>query len=81
VVGKQGESEPVTELQYAFRQVGRRPGFSLLVVVMLAVGVTSYAPFVLVAAVAVLSTAVFGAGYLPARRASRVAPMEALRYD
>jgi ABC-type antimicrobial peptide transport system permease subunit len=44
-------------------------------------GVTGYDPLVLVAAVAVLSTAVLGAGYLPARRASKVAPMEALRYD
>ncbi len=44
-------------------------------------GVSGYDPLVLTVAVAVLSTVVLCAGYLPARRASRVAPMEALRYD
>jgi len=44
-------------------------------------GVSGYDPLVLIAAVAVLSTVVLAAGYLPARRASTVAPMEALRYD
>jgi predicted permease len=44
-------------------------------------GVSGYDPLVLTVAVAVLSTVVLGAGYLPARRAARLAPMEALRYD
>ncbi len=44
-------------------------------------GISGYDPLVLTAAVAVLSTVVLGAGYLPARRASKVAPMEALRHD
>ena len=43
-------------------------------------GVSGYDPLVLVVAVAVLSTVVLGAGYLPARRASKVAPIEALRH-
>jgi predicted permease len=38
-------------------------------------------PAVILAAVAVLSVVAFGAGYLPARRASRVHPMTALRYE
>jgi predicted permease len=44
-------------------------------------GVSGYDPWVLIAAVAVLSAVVLAASYLPARRASTVAPMEALRYD
>jgi len=44
-------------------------------------GLSGHDPWVLAAAVAVLSVAVFVAGYLPARRASNVAPMEALRYE
>ena len=38
-------------------------------------------PLVIVAAVAILGVVAFGAGYLPARRASRVSPMVALRYE
>jgi predicted permease len=44
-------------------------------------GLSGYEPMVLAGAVVVLSTVVFTAGYLPALRASRLAPMEALRYD
>jgi predicted permease len=38
-------------------------------------------PAVILAAVAVLGAVAFGAGYIPARRASRVNPMIALRYE
>jgi predicted permease len=42
---------------------------------------SGYEPLVLVAAAAVLLAVVFAAAYVPARRASRIAPMEALRYE
>lgn len=44
-------------------------------------GLSGYDPVVLVGAVTVLGAVVFGAGYLPARHASRIPPMEALRYE
>ncbi|HET7132476.1 MAG TPA: ABC transporter permease, partial [Gammaproteobacteria bacterium] len=44
-------------------------------------GLTEHAPLVLGLAVGTLAAVVLAAGYLPARRASSVAPMEALRYE
>jgi ABC-type antimicrobial peptide transport system permease subunit len=44
-------------------------------------GLSGHDPWVLAAAVAVLAATMLVAGYLPARRASNVAPLEALRYE
>jgi predicted permease len=44
-------------------------------------GLSGHDPWVLAAAATVLSAVVLVSGYLPARRASNIAPMEALRYE
>jgi len=44
-------------------------------------GVSGYDPLAYVAAVGLVGVVAFAASYIPARRASNVAPMEALRYE
>jgi len=44
-------------------------------------GLEGHDPVVFVSAVLLLAAVAFGAGWLPARRASRTQPMMALRYD
>ena len=44
-------------------------------------GLAGHDPVVFVSAVSLLAAVAFGAGWLPARRASRTPPMMALRYD
>jgi len=44
-------------------------------------GITPHDPAMLAAAAAILTLVAFGAAYLPARRASRLHPMQALRQE
>jgi ABC-type antimicrobial peptide transport system permease subunit len=44
-------------------------------------GLSGTEPFVLTTAALVLGCVIAAAGYFPARRAARVAPMRALRYE
>jgi hypothetical protein len=55
-------------------------GFSRVAEVLL-FGLSGHDPVVLIAAATVLSAVAFAAGYLPARRASGISPMSALRHE
>jgi ABC-type antimicrobial peptide transport system permease subunit len=55
-------------------------GFSRVAEVLL-FGLSARDPAVLTTAAAVLSIVAFAAGYLPARRASGISPMSALRWE
>jgi predicted permease len=55
-------------------------GFSRVAEVLL-FGLSGHDPLVLIAAAAVLSAVAFAAGYLPARRASVISPLSALRHE
>jgi ABC-type antimicrobial peptide transport system permease subunit len=55
-------------------------GFSRVAEVLL-FGLSGHDPGVFIAAAAVLFIVAFAAGYLPARRASGISPMSALRHE
>jgi ABC-type antimicrobial peptide transport system permease subunit len=72
------------------KQVGRIAAVAIVIGVAVAIGVgrvaeallfgvSGYNPIAFGLAIAVISAVVLGASFLPAQRASRVAPMEALR--
>ena len=83
-------ASPGVLLAMVIKQIGRIAAVAILVGVAVALGVGRVAEALLFGvsgynlaafglAVAVISAVALGAGFLPARRASRVAPMEALR--
>ena len=83
-------ASPGVLLGMVIKQIGRIAAVAILIGAAVAIGVgrvaqallfgvSGYNPVAFGLAIAVISVVALGAGFLPARRASRVAPMEALR--
>ena len=78
------------DLCYGLRLLVRSPGFALAAIVSLALGalrgeilfgISARDPLTFAVTVLILTTVALGATWVPARRATRVEPTSALRYE
>ena len=71
----------ISDLRHGTRSLMRAPGFAVTAVLTLALGIEPTDVMSLVAAVVMLSLVALVASYLPARRATAVDPITALRTE